>query len=66
MQKRTAHTELHDPFAHYLRGILFFDGETFTFTAHREPYLKLDKKTWKTEQAFIADYQRLSVRKYFA
>ncbi len=64
MQKRTAHKELHDPFAHYLRGILFFDGETFTFTAHREPYRKLNKMTWESERTFMADYRRLIARKH--
>ena len=64
MQKRIAHKDLHDPFAHYLRGILYFDGEKFTFTAHREPYRKLNKKTWESERAFVADHQRLIARKY--
>jgi len=64
MQKRIAHKDLHDPFAHYLRGILYFDGESFTFTAHRVPYLKLDKESWESEQAFMADYRRLIAREY--
>jgi hypothetical protein len=66
MHKHTAHKELSDPFAHYTRGILYFDEETFTFIAHRMPYLELDNKTWKTEQAFTADYQRMVARKYTA
>jgi hypothetical protein len=64
MHKQNAHKELYDPFAHYTRGILYFDEEMFTFIAYRMPYLELDKKTWKTEQAFTADYQRLVARKY--
>lgn len=64
MHKQTAHKELHDPFAHYTRGILYFDEETFTFIAHREPYCKLNKMTWESERAFMADYQRLIARKY--
>ena len=66
MRKQTLHKELHDPFHHYVRGILFFDGEKFTFTAHRAPYLKLNKETWETEQVFMADYRRLIARKYSA
>ena len=64
MHKQTHHKELYDPLFHYSRGILYFDEETYTFTAHRMPYLDLDKKSWKTEQAFTADYQRMIARKY--
>jgi hypothetical protein len=66
MHKQTTHKELSDPFAHYTRGVLYFDAEMFTFIAHRMPYLDLNKKTWKTEQAFTADYQRIVARKYTA
>ena len=64
MQKQTIHKEIYDPFAHYTRGILFFDRDRYTFTAHRMPYVDLNDRTWKTEQAFNADYQRLIDRKY--
>ena len=64
MHKQTIHKELHDPFAHYTRGILLFDQETFKFVAYRMPYVELDNKTWKTEQAFRADYQRVVDKKY--
>ncbi len=64
MHQQTVHKELYDPFAHYSRGILCFDEDKFTFVAYRMPYLELDKKTWKTEQAFTADYQRVIARKY--
>jgi hypothetical protein len=64
MHKQTPHKELYDPFTHYSRGMLYFDKETYTFVAYRMPYLPLDKKTWKTERAFTADYQRMIVRKY--
>ena len=64
MHQQTVHKELYDPFAHYSRGILRFDEDKFTFVAYRMPYLELDKKTWKTEQAFTADYQRVIARKY--
>ena len=64
MQKHNALKELYDPFAHYARGVLYFDEDTYTFTAYRMPYQALDKKTWKTEQAFTADYNRMIARKY--
>ena len=64
MHKQTPHKELYDPFAHYTRGVLYFDEETYTFIAYRTPYQELDKKTWKTERAFTADYNRLIARKY--
>jgi len=64
MHKPVEYKELHDPFAHYTRGILYFNKETFTFTAYRMPYLELDKKTWRTEQAFMVDYQQIIARKY--
>jgi hypothetical protein len=64
MQKHTTHREMYDPFAHYIRGVLFFNEETFTFKAHRVPYLELNEKTWETEQAFIDDYSKLIARKY--
>ncbi len=65
MRKHTPHKELHDPFAHYTRGVLYCDKDTFTFIAYRVPYEELDKKTWKTEQAFTDDYQRVIARKYY-
>lgn len=64
MHKQITHKELYDPFAHYTRGVLYFDEDRFRFTAYRMPYLELDKKTWKTEQAFTADYNRMIARKY--
>ena len=64
MHKQTEHKEMQDPFAHYTRGILYFDKETFTFIAHRMPCVELDKKTWTMEQAFTIDYQRIIARKY--
>ena len=64
MQEHTAHKDMYDPFAHYIRGVLLFDEETFTFIAYRLPYLELNEKTWDTEQAFIADYKQLIARKY--
>lgn len=66
MNAPTPHKELLDPFAHYLRGVLFFDGEQFTFTAHRVPYLKLDHMAWASEQDFMADYHRAVTEKYVA
>lgn len=66
MQKQSTHKELYDPFAHYSRGVLSFDEERYTFTAYRTPYQALDKKTWKTERAFTADYNRMIARKYSA
>lgn len=64
MHERTIHKELHDPFAHYLRGVLLSDGDTFTFIAHRQPYSGLDSMSWTTEQAFMADYRRMIDQKY--
>lgn len=64
MHKQTIHKELHDPFAHYTRGVLLFDQETFKFVAYRMPYVELDNKTWETEQAFRVDYQRMVKKKY--
>jgi hypothetical protein len=64
MHKQTVHKELYDPFTHYSRGALFFDQKTFKFVAYRMPYLELDNKTWETEQAFKADYQRVVERRY--
>lgn len=64
MHKQTIHKELYDPFAHYTRGVLLFDQETFKFVAYRMPYIELDNKTWKTEQAFSAEYNKLVERKY--
>jgi major membrane immunogen (membrane-anchored lipoprotein) len=64
MYEHSTHKELHDPFAHYTRGVLHFDDETFTFTAYRVPYQELDNKKWKSERAFTADYQRMIARKY--
>jgi hypothetical protein len=64
MHKPTAHKELYDPLTHYSRGVLFFDEDAFRFIAYRMPYQELDKKTWKTEQAFNADYHRMVARKY--
>lgn len=64
MHKQIIHKELCDPFAHYTRGVLLFDQKTFKFVAYRMPYVELDKKTWKTEQAFTADYQRVVEKKY--
>ena len=64
MQKQIPHKEMYDPFAHYIRGVLFFDKNSYSFVAHRMPYLELNEKTWKTEQEFIADYNQLIARKY--
>ena len=64
MHKHTTYKKLYDPFSHYTRGILFLDDEIFTFRAYRMPYLELDRKTWKTEQDFSADYQQMIARKY--
>lgn len=64
MHTQTIHKELYDPFTHYTRGVLLFDQETFKFVAYRMPYVELDKKTWQTEQAFTADYQRVVEKKY--
>ena len=64
MHKEVAHKELCDPFAHYTRGVLYLDEDRFTFIAYRKPYEELDRKTWKTEQAFRVDYRRMILRKY--
>jgi hypothetical protein len=64
MHKQTLHKELYDPFAHYTRGVLLFDEEKFKFIAYRMPYVELDNKTWKTEQAFQADYRKMVAKKY--
>lgn len=64
MQKQTVHKELYDPFAHYTRGVLLYDKKEFKFIAYRMPYVELDHKTWKTEQAFQADYRKMVARKY--
>ena len=64
MVKKAAHKELHDPFAHYVRGVLHCSEHKFTFTAYRQPYVELNEKTWATETAFNADYRRTIARKY--
>ena len=64
MHKHSIQKEFYDPFTHYSRGVLYFDEEIFTFIAYRMPYRELDDRTWKTEQAFTADYQRVIARKY--
>jgi len=64
MQKLSPHKELYDPYYHYTRGVLYYDEDHFTFTAYRLPYLELDKKSWKTERAFRADYRRMVDKKY--
>jgi len=64
MHRQTVHKEFYDPFAHYSRGILYFDEEKFTFVAYRVPYMELDNKTWKTERAFTTEYNRVINRKY--
>lgn len=64
MHKQTTHKELYDPFSHYTRGVLHFDDEKFTFTAYRMPYRELDDRTWNSERAFKADYNRMISRKY--
>lgn len=64
MHKQTEHKEFYDPFAHYIRGVLSFDDDNYTFVAYRMPYKELDNRTWESEQAFTADYQRLIARKY--
>ena len=60
MHKLSPHRELYDPLYHYTRGVLYFDEKEFTFTAYRMPYVALDKKSWKTEKAFAADWFSLS------
>lgn len=64
MHKQTPHKELHDPFSHYTRGVLYCDKEKYTFIAYRMPYQELDDKTWSSERAFNADYQKMIARKY--
>ena len=64
MHKPSPHKELYDPCYHYTRGVLYFEDDEFTFTAYRVPYMVLDNKSWKTEQAFKADYRRLVESKY--
>ena len=64
MQEQVPHKEIHDPFAHYTRGVLFFSNNRFTFVAYRVPYMELNDRTWKTEQDFLADYHALVARKY--
>ena len=64
MHQQAIHKELYDPLTHYSRGLLYFDENKFRFVAYRMPYQELDKKTWKTERAFTADYQRVISRKY--
>ena len=64
MHRHTIHKELYDPFSHYTRGVLFFDEEKYTFIAHRVPYKELDEKSWKSERAFTADYERMIAKKY--
>lgn len=64
MQHQVPHKELHDPFAHYTRGVLFYDKNRFTFIAYRVPYRELNDRTWDTEQDFMADYHELVARKY--
>jgi hypothetical protein len=59
MQKHTPYKELYDPCAHYVRGVLCFDKDKFTFTAYRTPYLTLNEKTWDSEQAFTEEYRQL-------
>ena len=66
MHKQTTYKEMYDPVFHYTRGILRFDKDRFTFVAYRMPYQGLDKKTWKTEREFAADYRRMVNRKYSA
>ena len=55
---------MYDPYYHYTRGVLYYDKDHFTFTAHRMPYQELDSKSWETEQAFKADYRRVVNKKY--
>ena len=62
--KHTPHKEFYDPFAHYIRGVLSFDDESFTFVAYRMPYVELNDKKWDTEQAFLNDYRRMIAKKY--
>lgn len=64
MREQVLHKEIHDPFAHYTRGVLFYDKKHFTFVAHRVPYRELNDRTWETEQDFMADYHALVARKY--
>ena len=64
MQEQVPHKEIHDPFAHYTRGVLFYSNDRFTFVAYRVPYMELNDRSWKTEQDFLADYHELVARKY--
>jgi len=66
MQSQTPHKEMYDPFAHYIRGVLFFEKKKnrFRFIAHRVPYMELNGKSWDSEQAFIRDYNQLIAKKY--
>jgi len=64
MHKHIIYKELFDPFSHYSRGVLRFDKKRFTFVAYRLPYQGLDRKSWKTEQEFDADYRRVVESKY--
>lgn len=64
MHKQITYKEMYDPVFHYTRGVLRFDKDRFTFVAYRMPYQGLDKKTWKTEREFAADYRRMVNRKY--
>jgi hypothetical protein len=64
MQTQRPHKEYYDPFAHYIRGVLSFDNDTYSFVAYRMPYAELNEKTWESEQAFNADYHRLIEKKY--
>ena len=57
---------MYDPYYHYTRGVLYYDEDHFTFTAYRMPYQELDSKSWETERAFKADYQRVVNKKYSA
>lgn len=51
--------ELVHPVTRYLRGVLRFDGDRFTFTPYREPFRQLRRQSWDTERAFMDDYQKL-------
>lgn len=64
MHQRTVYKQLYDPLSHYSRGVLYIAEDTFTFSAYRVPYVELETMTWKTEQAFTADYRRMIERKY--
>ncbi len=64
MHKSAPYKEICDPFYHYTRGVLYYDEERFSFTAHRMPYQELNSKTWETEQAFAEDYRKMVAKKY--